>query len=125
MWHPWSTDKFEVLNLWLVSMALTFFLLDVWEGKSGSPESHPEPWVRLAMIMVMLAEEFADWRLAHTGEEGVEIAVYAYQQAVEIWLDLGLPPGSATLGTRGQLQSEQDFYSSKLAEYGIRPRRPD
>jgi hypothetical protein len=121
MWERWTTDKFEILNLWLVSLALTFFLLDTWARKSGFPDSHPEPRDRLTMIMAMLAQEFAGWHLTHTGEEGVEFAMYAYQQAVEIWLKLGLPAESATLGTRDQVQSGMSFYISKLDEYGIRP----
>ena len=124
MWQEWTDDKFEVLNLWLVSLSLTFFLLDAWARKSGNSKTHPEPRVRLSMIIAALAEQFSEWELVHTAEEGVEFAMYAYQQAVEIWLGLGLPPESSLTGTPEEWRAGASYYNRMLTEYGIRFQRP-
>ena len=124
IWDDWTDNKIEILYLLLVSLALAFFLLDSWSRKSGGPSgSHPLPRVRLVMILASIADEIMGLELASDLDEAISIVMGAQILAASVWRGLGLPEESTTIGNAEQVNAEMNYYSDKLVEYGILPRR--
>jgi hypothetical protein len=121
VWRSWTNDNVEVVNLWLVMLALTLFLFDSWSRKTGNQaKSHPPPWIRITVIVVIVSKQLVDWQFAEGAEEAVTFALNALRDAAEIWSGLGLPEESASsVFNRRQLQDELDVYTQLLSEYGL------
>jgi hypothetical protein len=119
-WRKWTDDGLEVLGLWLLSLCLTFFLLDTWrENADPKLSTHPLPRVRLMLIMSIVLDNIADWQLEMSQRELFGFVVETHRQAAEIWNSLGLPEKSSVLAT-SEVVNEYRFYIDLLAKHGLR-----